>query len=140
MRFFALASIGLLALAACATAHVGPSGPPSLTVAAGQTAPAQAQLYADCIAQAAANRSFDRENNWLRFHCASVPAQAFYDGLAAYSASIHSEIVGNGRTWRFTQRLEHDLSGVDYCWRDDAGGYGCTVVLNVGDYLAAPAP
>ena len=60
------------------------------------------------------------------------------DGLAAYSASIGSEMHLDGRVWRFTDKMQHDASGVDYCWRADAdGSYGCTVVLNVGGFLTA---
>ena len=132
-----IALIAALALTACATARQAISGPPTLTPAVGLPAPSQAQLYADCIAQAASGHTYDRESNWVRFHCSGAPAQAFYDGLAAYSTSIHSEMQGNGRTYRFTQRLMSNPSGIDGCWRDDAGGsYGCTVVLNVGEFLA----
>jgi hypothetical protein len=132
-----IALIAALTLTACATAHQAMSGPLTLTPAPGQPAPAQAQLYADCIAQAASGHTYDRESNWVRFHCSGATAQAFYDGLAAYSSSIHSEMQGNGRTYRFTQRLVSNPSGIDGCWRDDAGGsYGCTVVLNVGEFLA----
>lgn len=132
-----VALIAALALAACATAHQAASGPPTVTPAPGSPAPPQARLYADCVAQAAANNSFDRESNWIRFRCSGAQAQAFYDGLGAYSASIHSEMHADNRTYRFTQRLQHNPSGIDGCWRDDAGGsYGCTVVLNVGEFLA----
>ena len=130
--------IAAFALTACATAHEALSGPPTLTPAPGQPAPAQAQLYADCIAQAANDHTYDRESNWIRFHCSGAPAQAFDAGLAAYSASNHAEMHADNRTYRFTDHLQQNPSGIDGCWRDDAGGsYGCTVVLNVGAFLAA---
>ena len=126
-----------LALGACATtAHEDP-GPRSFAAASGAPAPAQARFYADCIAQAAAAHSYDREQNWIRFHCAGAPAQAFFDGLAGWSAHKGSEYSADGRTYRFTDTMNHDPSGLDYCWRSDAE-YGCTIVLNAGDYLASP--
>lgn len=128
-----------LLLAACAStpdAPDAPSGPPTLTITPGQPAPPQSRLYAACISQATQNSSYDREENLLRFHCSGELAHAFFDALGPYSASAQSEMQGDGRVWRFTQRLERNPTGVDYCWRDAANGYGCTVVLNVGDFLA----
>ena len=129
-----------LALAACASApeHMG-SGPASFVPAAGAPAPPQARFYADCIAQATATGRFDRADTTLRFTCDGAPAQAFYDGLAAWSAQIGSETVADGRTFRSTQNVQRDLSGLDYCRRAPAGNpeYGCTIVLNVGDFLDA---
>lgn len=134
MRMVPFAAAAALMLAGCASSHE-PPGPPSLAIAPGAAAPAQVRFYADCIAQAASQQSYDREDGLIRFRCAGAPAQAFYDGLAAWSAAHNSEIIGEGRTWRFTVRMEHNPSGLDYCWRDDAGGYGCTVVLNAGPFI-----
>ena len=132
------ATLFLLVLSACATVHAPQAGPPSLVAAVGQPAPAQARYYADCIAQATQTQSYDRENNWLRFHCTGAPAAAFYNALADWSAAHNSQLAGEGRTWRFTERPQHDPSGLDSCWRSasDATQYGCTVVLNVGDFLS----
>ncbi len=133
----ALVFAGLMALGACATSHAAPpSGPPSLAIAAGQPAPAQARFYADCISQSAAAHNYDREANLIRFHCDGAAARAFYEGLATYSAAIGSQYTSDGRTYRVTQALVRDLRGVDYCWRADAGGYGCTLVFNAGEFLA----
>jgi hypothetical protein len=129
-----LLALALLSLAACAT--TAPAGPPTLDVAAGQPAPVQARLYAACIVQSAQTQQFDREAHWIRFHCGGDVARVFYDALGPFSARIHSERTGAGRTWRFTQVMQHDPSGLDYCWRDDAGGYGCTIVLAAGDFIA----
>lgn len=134
MRLIAFAAAAL-ALSGCATSHEQPSGPPSFTIAPGAAAPAQVRFYADCIAQSASQQSYDREDGLIRFRCAGVPARAFYDGLADWSTAHNTEMTGDGRTWRFTVRMEHNPSGLDYCWRDDAGGYGCTVVLNAGAFI-----
>ena len=133
-----LIALAALSLTACATPVV--SGPPTLDVAPGAPAPAQARLYAACIAQANETQQYDREGGLIRFHCGGDIARTFYDALGAYSARIHSERTGAGRTWRFTQVMQRNPSGLDYCWRDDAGGYGCTVVLNAGDYIKPDAP
>ena len=123
-----------LSLTACITPQA-PSGPPTLDIAAGQPAPVQARLYAACIAQANETQQYDREDGLIRFHCGGDIARTFYDALGAYSARIGSERTGAGRTWRFTSVMQHNPSGMDYCWRDDAGGYACTVVLNAGAFI-----
>lgn len=136
MRLIALVA-ALSLLAACATAHDhAPAGQPVLTPAVGQPAPPQARFYADCIAAAAAAGSYDREHNTLRFQCSGAPAQRFYDGLAAWSAAHDTELTDGARTLRFTARPEHNISGLDFCW-SEAGAYGCTVVLNIGEFLDA---
>jgi len=146
MKFVAL--IMAAALAACATGGGGSgddefAGPPSLEVSADVPAPAQARLYADCLAQAAANQTYFREqrnDELLRFNCTGDAANRFFAGLAERAATEHSEMVVGIRTWRFTNRVQRDTIGLDYCWRDQAYEnaepvYGCTVVLNVGAFL-----
>ena len=131
-------------LGACASGPLGQagplgfSGPPSVASAPGVAAPPQARFYADCIAAAAAARTYDKEPdaNLLRFTCTGTPARVFYDGLGPYSAQIGSEIVADGRTWRFSQKLVRNPWGVDGCSADGMGEYRCTVVLNVGEYLS----
>ncbi|MGZ8369880.1 MAG: hypothetical protein ACXWVH_02365 [Caulobacteraceae bacterium] len=120
-----------------------PPAPPSVIAAVGEPAPAQARFYAACIAQAAATGAYDREPgaNLVRFTCTGEPARAFYEGLAAWSAKIGSQLdapdaQGQPRTWRFTQKIEKNPFGVDYCSVDAAGGDArCVVVLNVGAFL-----
>lgn len=139
MRLASLAPVVALALAACATTggdDAAPSGPPTLVIAPGQAAPAQARFYADCIAQAAARDSYDREANVLRFRCDGAVAQRFYDGLAAWSAAQGSQYEAEGVTWRFSTRITQNPSFVDFC-RNRGADYDCTVVLNVGEFLAA---
>lgn len=135
MRMIA-AVLAALSLAACATKAELPAGPPSLVEGMGSAPPVQARFYSACIVYAAAQGTIDRVGNTLRYRCGGAPAQAFYEGLGAFSAELGSEYRGEGRTYRVTQKLQSDLSGVDFCFRDAAGAYGCTVVLNVGPYLA----
>jgi len=132
------ASLSLTACASVGGAAQAPVGPPTVVAAPGVSAPPQARLYADCIASAAAAGAYDKEAeaNLLRFTCTGAPAHAFYDGLAAWSASIGSETVAEGRIWRFTQPLVANPFGLDYCSTDGAGDYRCVVVLNVGEFLA----
>jgi hypothetical protein len=135
MRLIILVSA--LFIAACASAPRHLSGPPNLAPAQGAPAPPQALFYADCMAAAAAAQNYDREENTLRFHCTGAVAQRFYEGLGPWSGAHASELRDGGRMLRLTQRPEHDVSGLDFCWRSDAGDYGCTVVLNVGEFLGA---
>jgi hypothetical protein len=128
-----------LALAACAGAPEAPGGPPDMTFDPGLPAPPQAKFYADCIAEAAAAGTYDRttDTDALRFTCTGAAAKAFYDGFAAWSAGIGSEVVTNGRRYRFSQKLVENPDGVDHCWRDEAGAYGCAVILAVGKFLSS---
>ena len=129
-------TLALLSLGACTTGGDDPAGPPTLTEAAGSPAPPQARFYGDCISQATAAGRYDREGNTLRFRCTGAPARVFYDGLAAWSAKAGSERAGEGRTYRFTSKMERNPSGLDFCWVDGAGEHSCTVVLRVGEFLA----
>ncbi len=134
MRFLIVATA--LLLGACATNRdAGPAGPPTLVVAPGLPAPAQARFYTDCITQAVQMTAFDREANVLRFHCNGAIAQRFYDGLAAWSAEIGSQYEADGVTWRFTTPIQENPSFRDFC-RHSPQEYDCTVVLNVGEFLA----
>jgi len=135
--------LGALSLAACASTPDTPPGPPSLEVSGNIAAPDRARFYADCIAQSAAQRDYFREsrnNELLRFNCEGDVAMRFFDGLGPYAADVGSELVVENRTWRFTNPIQRDLVGLDYCWRDQLPNneerFECTVVLNVGPYLA----
>jgi len=134
----ALMIAAAFALTACATSggDEGPAGPPTLVVANGQPAPAQSRFYTDCIMQSVQTTGYDREANVLRFHCNGAPAQRFYDGLAAWSAAIGSQYEAEGVTWRFSSTIRENPSFRDFC-RHGPQGYDCTVVLNVGEFLAA---
>jgi hypothetical protein len=139
-----LALVLAAALGACATSGGDDvAGPPSLEVSENAPAPAQAAFYADCIAQSAAERTYFRDTRLdevLRFNCTGDVAERFFAGLAERAAAEGSEMVVGIRTWRFTNRIQRDTIGLDYCWRDAPNTnaepiYECTVVLNVGDFL-----
>lgn len=129
-------SFALLAACASAPEHA-PSGPPDVRMTPGLPAPPQARLYADCVAQAAETGAYQRERDGgtLRFTCTGETARWFYDGLAAWSASVGSEYVADGRTWRFSKKLIKDPYGIDGCSTDGAGDYQCVVILAVGQFI-----
>ena len=130
-------------LTACASTGGGPaapSGPPTPIRTPGEPAPAHASLYADCIAASASARTYEKEPGveLLRLTCSGAPARAFYDALAVWSTTgAGSQIVAEGRTWRYTQKIERDPYGLDDCSTDGAGDYRCTITLSVGAFLSA---
>lgn len=127
-----------VALASCATLGGGaeaPAEPPSLDIAPGQPAPAQARFYADCIVQSVNGPGYDREGNVIRFHCNGDVARRFFDGLEAWSAEGGQQISDGDRVWRFSTPIRENPSFVDFCTRTGTQ-YECTVVLNVGEFLA----
>lgn len=116
-----------------------PMAAPDYTPVAGEMAPPQARLYADCISQASGNRAYQRaqddDSTLLLFTCTGAAARAFYEGLEARSAAIGSEFTSNGRTFRSTEVVQRNLFGVDYCSTDGRGDYQCVVTLNTGAFL-----
>jgi hypothetical protein len=122
-----------LALVAACAHHAAPPVAPDYRPVTTAPAPPQAALYADCLADAAANhriaRATDPDTTLLLFTCTGAPAKAFFDGLAAYSAKIGSEFTADGHTFRATQRVRHDLFGVDYCSAEQ-----CVITLNTGPF------
>lgn len=127
----------LLALSACASApEPAPSGPPDVALTPGLPATAQARLYSGCIAQANSTGAIHRERDGgtLRFTCAGDLAKHFFDALGPWSAKIGSEIVSEGRTYRFSKKLIKDSYGADYCVAD-AGTHTCIVILAVGPFI-----
>jgi hypothetical protein len=139
-RYRPVAGVALAAaLAGCAT-RAKLDAAPDLEVEAGAPAPPQAHLYADCIAGAIRDGRLDAvrqgETRLLRFTCAGAPAAAFFAALAPWSARIGSEWSRDGRLWRSTAKVRHDLFGVDYCSaRADGTDAACAVTLNVGGFL-----
>ena len=130
------------ALTACASAggaDMAVSGPPTVVRTPGEPAPAQARLYADCLAASAAAGTYEKEPgaDLLRLTCIGGPARAFYDGLAVWAATEGAEVVAGGRTWRYTQKIQKDPFGLDDCSTDGAGDYRCTIILTVGKFLSA---
>ena len=132
----------MTSLVACASAPEMPLGPVSLVANAGLPVPPQGRLVADCVAASLAARTYDRDSDvdteLLRFTCSGAVAQALYDDLAVWSMQRDSQIVADGRTWRFTSKLNRDVFGADGCSSDGVSDYRCTINLNVGGYLAAP--
>ncbi|HEX8470741.1 MAG TPA: hypothetical protein VF633_06490 [Brevundimonas sp.] len=144
MRLMALpvCLVASLSLAACATVGADdvPSGPPTVIRAPGEPAPAQAKLYADCLAASVVAGTYEKEPgaDLLRLTCTGGPARAFYDGLAVWSTTGEgSEIVAEGRTWRYTQKIEKSPFGLDDCSTDGTADYRCTIILTVGKFLSA---
>jgi len=133
------ASLSLTACASAGSGDMAPSGPPTVIRTPGEPAPAQAKLYADCLAASVAGGTYEKEPgaDLLRLTCTGAPAHAFYDGLAIWSATGGSEVVAEGRTWRYTQKIDRNPYGLDDCSTDGAGDYRCTVTLNVGAFLSA---
>lgn len=133
MRSMAL----VVSIAACAG---GPAARPALDLrpVATEPAPAEAGLYAACLADAATGHHYgharDPGTSLLVFTCTGEPARAFYDGLAAWSARIGSQYEHGGRTYRATAAVHTNLFGVDYCTTDGAR-YECAITLNVGRFV-----
>ncbi len=130
---------GSIAVAGCATAPEATlAETPDFTPIVTRPHP-RARLFVDCIAQATANGAYGHAesdgNVRLLFTCTGAPARAFYDGLAARSAAIGSEVQVNGRTLRSTELVERDMFGVDYCSTDGAADFTCIVTLNTGAAL-----
>jgi len=135
VKYLVLA-LSALVLTACASSGAeAPSGPPTLVAASGQPAPAQSRFFTDCITQAVAADSVDREANVLRFHCEGETAQRFYERLASYSPRIGAEYEADGATWRFTSPIRENPSFRDFCRRSADARYDCTIVLNIGEFL-----
>jgi hypothetical protein len=130
----------VVTLAGCTHAQTVAKAP-DYAIVAGEAAPARAALYADCLAQASTQRTYrrahDADTELLLFTCSGAPARAFYEGLAAWSASIDSQFTAGGRTVRSTTKVRENLFGVDYCSTDGAGGYECVVTLNTGAFLGS---
>ncbi len=128
-------------LSACATTPEAPTGPPDFTAVPTQTSP-RARLYADCIGQAVSTSDYaaahDGDSSLVLFTCTGAPARVFYDGLAARSAAVGSEVHANGRTYRSTNAVQRDLYGVDYC-STDGSAYQCVITLNAGEFLTESA-
>ncbi|HEY4182326.1 MAG TPA: hypothetical protein VGM90_36085 [Kofleriaceae bacterium] len=128
----------LIVLAACAGHAPTPTVPANFAGVPTESSPVVGALYANCLAAATAAQHYgeahDHDTHVLLFTCGGEPAKAFYDGLAEYTAKIRSEVVRDGRTYRPTQVVKHDLFGVDYCVFDGTT-YACTVTVNVGRFL-----
>jgi len=131
--------LSLVLIAACG----GPrrSSTPDHTPIATVPAPAHAALYTRCLADAIARGQVqaNAEGTILLFTCAGDPARAFFDGLADRAARVGSEFQQAGRIVRATNRVAHDMNGVDACSMDAAHtDYSCTLAFNAGAFLREP--
>lgn len=124
----------IVVFAACASSRPSLATAPDYRPISTTTASPRATLYADCLADAIANKRYakaqDSDTNVLVFTCTGASARAFFDSLAGWSAQIGSEFQVGGTTYRSTARVQHDLFGVDYCSADS-----CVVILNAGGFL-----
>jgi hypothetical protein len=128
------------ALAACAHAPEPVAAAPDYRPLVGEPAPAHARLYADCIAQAAANQTYrrahDPDTELILFTCTGAPARTFYDALETRSAAVGSRFEVDGRLYRSTEPVIRDLFGVDSCSVGTEGDARCVLTFNAGDFLA----
>lgn len=127
-----------VAVSGCATTPDAPMGPPDFTPVPTRAEP-RAKLYADCIAQSATTGAYghaqDPDTDTILFTCTGAPARAFYEGLAARSAAVGSEVVSGGRTYRSTNAVIRNLFGVDYCSTGGGSDFTCVLTLNAGAFL-----
>lgn len=129
-----------LSLTACAHAPEASIGPPDYAPIAGDPAPPHARLYADCLAQAAANGTYRRAadgggDELILFTCTGAPARAFYDALGPWSAQIGSGFEHDGRSYRSTAKVQANLFGVDSCSAVGGADHRCVLTFNAGDFL-----
>jgi hypothetical protein len=130
-------------LAACATGPDAPSGPPDYSAIATLPPSPRARLYADCVVASVSAGTYTHARNidtdLIVFTCDGLPARAFYEGLAEWSATIGSQFNHDGRIWRSTNRVETNLFGVDVCSTDGDGDFRCSISLNAGPFLRESA-
>lgn len=134
----ALALAGLLT--ACAHAPDAAVTVADYRPIAGDPAPANARLYADCLGQAAAAGTWRRAadgggDELILFTCAGAPARAFYDALGPWSARIGSAFDHDGRSYRSTARVQTNMFGVDSCSAAAGADHRCVLSFNAGDFL-----
>ena len=134
---------GLVAAASLAACAHGPdpvAGPPDYAPIAGDPAPPNARLYADCIGQAAAAGTYRRASDGggdelILFTCTGAPAKAFYDALGPWSAQLDSAFEHEGRAYRSTARVQANMFGVDSCSAASGADHRCVITFNAGDFL-----
>ena len=127
------------AVAACAHAP-DPVTIPDYAPVAGETAPANARLYADCIGQAAATGDYHRAadgggDELILFTCTGDPARAFYEALGPWSAEIGSAFSHEGRSYRSTAAVRANMFGVDVCSALSGRDHRCVISFTARDFL-----
>ncbi len=127
------------ALAACVSTPE-PVVPPDYAPIAGDPAPLNARLYADCLGQAATAGTYRRASDGggdelILFTCTGAPARAFHDALGPWSARIGSAFEHDGRAYRSTASVQTNLFGVDLCSTSGGADHRCVLTFNAGDFL-----
>lgn len=113
---------------------------PNYTTLAGDPAPANARLYADCLGQAAATGDFRRAADGggeerILFTCTGAPARAFYDAPGPLSTRIDSAFHLEGRSYRSTAKVQAHMFGIDSCSAAGGADHRCVLSFNAGDFL-----
>lgn len=99
-----------------------------------------AHFYLDCMANAAAHSTYDRDAGYLRLGCYGAPARTFFEALGARPSGKTYDTTQDGKHWRFTQIPKKDLYGLDGCWQvvAPASGepeFGCLLIYPAGPFL-----
>ena len=124
-----LAAAGLIA---------GLASPASAVDAQPVPAPKNARLYADCLADAAATDSIQRQGRYLLFTCKGAAAERFFDQLGARQPDVAYEETRADGLYRFTERPKKDTAGLDYCRRqapEAGGGSSCVLIYPAGSFI-----
>jgi hypothetical protein len=106
-----------------------PSGP----------APKNARLYADCLADAAASDSIQRQGRYLLFTCKGGAAERFFDRLGERKpGSAYAETRADG-LYRFTETPKKNTDGLDYCRQSSTTAAPpetiCVLIYPAGPFL-----
>lgn len=107
------------ALATCASIPAVPTGSLDCSPIETRPAPSRAGHDAACIAASVAADTCthvqDADTDLIVFGCESGPARAFYKALAQRSEEVGAESTFTDQTYRSTDRVLHDLFGIDLC-------------------------
>jgi hypothetical protein len=135
--------VSLLVLSACAAA-TPPVQAPSVdyTPIPTEAPPPHGTLYATCMTEGTVSAAYTDDSSLLVFTCTGKPAEAFFNGLAAWSAREQTEFFANDRTYRATTKVAVNLFGVDHCSVGKAADDPvCVITLNAGRFLRElPSP
>jgi len=109
------------------------------TAAHAESAPPNAAFFADCLADSATAKSYDRDGRYLRFTCQGKTAQAFFEALGRRSPDVAYEEARGQEVLRFTEKPVKDTSGLDYCRRSSGPSaseeFSCVLIYPAGAFL-----
>ena len=74
-----------------------------------------ANHYATCLANSIGAKTFYRNGRYLEFACYGTVAGSFFAALGNRPSDVAYEESHDDGTYRFTEKPEHDTSGLDYC-------------------------